>query len=170
MKALRYFYTTLAYSTSRDVHVTSERFCPQLIWLLPWQPNASGNGRVLEIILDTLCIEGRDSLKLLYGAPDAWFAAKQTLGVKNLNTAFGNVSFGVKPVAGKPGQYELSYACARDVPSRFLVALPDGGGQQSRQVIEVDSGKRTAGTCTMDIATGRASIIEPGAPPGAGRL
>lgn len=157
VKALRYFYMTLAYSTSRDVHLVSERYCPQLIWLLPWQPNASGNGRVLQIIIDSLCLEGHDLLKLLHGAPDAWFATGQTLGVKKLRTAFGVLSFGVKPVEDKPGQYEFSYECSRDVPSRFLVALPDGGGQQSRRLIDVDTQKRKTGTCTIDVATGSVS-------------
>jgi hypothetical protein len=158
VKAMRYFYMTLAYSTTRDVHLVSVRSCPQLIWLLPWQPNASGNGRVLQIIIDSLCLEGHDSLKLLYGAPDAWFATRQTLGVKKLRTAFGVLSFGVKPMEGKPGQYEFSYECSRDVPSRFLVALPDGGGQQSRRLIDVDTQKRKTGTCTIDVATGSVSI------------
>ena len=158
MKALRYFYMTMAYSTSRDVHLVSERFSPQLIWLLPWQPNASGNGRVLQIIIDSLCLEGHDSLKLLHGVPDAWFTTGQTLGVKKLRTAFGILSFGVKPVEGKTGQFEFSYDCSRDVPSRFLVALPDGGGQQSRRVIDIDTRKQKAGTCTIDVATGSASM------------
>ena len=157
VKALRYFYMTMAYSTSRDVHLVSERFSPQLIWLLPWQPNASGNGRVLQVIIDALCLEGHDSLNLLHGAPDAWFATGQTLGVKKLRTAFGVLSFAVKPMAGKPGQYEFSYDCSRDVPSRFRVALPNGGGQQSRRVIDVDTQKRRGGTCMINVATGSVS-------------
>ena len=157
VKALRYFYMTMAYSTSRDVHLVSERFSPQLIWLLPWQPNASGNGRVLQVIIDALCLEGHDSLNLLHGAPDAWFATGQTLGVKKLRTAFGVLSFAVKPMAGKPDQYEFSYDCSRDVPSRFLVALPDDGGQQSRRVIDVDTQKRRGGTCMINVATGSVS-------------
>lgn len=145
---------TLAYSTSRDVHLASERFCPQLIWLLPWQPNASGNGRVLSMIINTLCLENGDSMRLLHGVPDAWFAANQSLGVKNLRTAFGVLSFTVKPVAGKPQQYELSYECTRDIPNRFLVALPDGKGRQSRRVIEIATRKIKKATCRIDAASG----------------
>ncbi|MCL4402329.1 MAG: hypothetical protein M1436_06680 [Acidobacteria bacterium] len=156
VKALRYFYMTLAYSTSRDVHIVSERFCPQLIWLLPWQPNASGNGRVLEMIFNTLCLESGDSMKLLHGAPDAWFAARRPLGVKRLRTSFGIFSFHIKPAAGKPRQFEFTYECTRDVPSRFLIALPDGKGRESRRVIEVDTQKRKSATRTLDAASGRA--------------
>jgi hypothetical protein len=154
VKALRYFYMTLAYSTSRDVHLASERFCPQLIWLLPWQPNASGNGRILEMIFNTLCLEHGDSMKLLHGVPDAWFATNQPLGIKKLRTAYGVFSFTIEPVAGAPRQYEFSYEGTRDIPNRFLVALPDGNGQQSRRVIEIDTGKRKKATCTINVATG----------------
>lgn len=155
MKALRYFYMTLAYSTSRDVHVASERFCPQLVWLLPWQPNASGNGRILEMIINSLCLEQRDSMELLFGAPDAWFARGTPLGIRNLRTAFGIFSFSVRPAPGKPRQYELSYDCTRDVPARFLVALPDGAGQESRRVIEVDPRGRKTASYIIDVATGQ---------------
>jgi hypothetical protein len=158
VKALRYFYMTLAYSTSRDVHLAIERFCPQLIWLLPWQPNASGNGRILEMIINTLCLENGDSIKLLHGVPDAWFAANQPLGVKKLRTAFGIFSFRMKPVAGRPREYELSYECTRDIPNRFLVALPDGAGQESRRVIEVVTQKMRTATCTINVATGSFSL------------
>jgi hypothetical protein len=158
VKALRYFYMTLAYSTSRDVHLASERFCPQLVWLLPWQPNASGNGRILEMMFNTLCLEGGGSCKLLYGVPDAWFATRQPIGVERLRTSFGILSFRVKPAAGTR-RYELSYECTRDVPKRFLVALPDGGGQQSRRVIEVDTRNLKAAAFTIDAAAGTASLL-----------
>jgi len=157
VKALRYFYMTLAYSTSRDVHLASERFCPQLIWLLPWQPNASGNGRILSMIFNTLCLEDCDSMKLLHGVPDTWFAAKQPLGVKKFRTRFGLFSFSVKPVAQNPQQYIFSYECTRGIPNRFLVALPDGNGPQSRRVIEIVTQKRKTAACTIDVATGSIS-------------
>jgi len=161
IKALRYFYMTLAYSTSRDVHLASERFCPQLIWLLPWQPNASGNGRILEMIFNTLCLEKGDSVKLLHGVPDAWFASNQPLGVKKLRTAFGVLSFSVKPVAGSPQEYEFFYECGRDIPNRFLIALPDGNGQQSRRVIEIDTRKIKSASCTINVATGKVASDSP---------
>ncbi len=157
-KALRYFYTTLAYSTSRDVHVVSERFCPQLIWLLPWQPNASGNGRILEMMFNTLCLEDGDSMKLLQGVPDAWFATKQPLGVERLRTSFGVLSFAVKPASGSR-RYELSYECTKDISKRFSVALPDGGGPQSRRVVEVDTRKLKAATFLLDAGTGSVSLL-----------
>lgn len=157
MKAWRYFYMTLAYSTSRDVHIVSERYCPQLVWLLPWQPNASGNGRVLEMIFNNLYLEDSDSITLLPGVPDAWWAARQPLGARRIGTAFGLLSFAIKP-AGEPGRYELSYQCTGEAPKRFLVPLPDGGGPISRRILEVETKSRRSATFLMDALTGNVSI------------
>ncbi|HUT33664.1 MAG TPA: hypothetical protein VNE39_09305 [Planctomycetota bacterium] len=145
LKALRYFYMTLAYGTSRDVHLVHERFCPQLPWLLPWQPNASGNGRVLEMILNTLVFEKGDALCLLYGAPDAWFAAKQPLGVTGLHTSFGAFSFRLTPTDG-PGSYRFTYECDGRVPSRFLLAIPTGDSTEARRIVEVAGQNKATAT------------------------
>jgi hypothetical protein len=136
LKALRFFYMTLAYATTRDVHMVHERFCPQLPWLLPWQPNASGNGRVLDMILSTLAFEDGDSLRLLYGVPDAWFAANEPIGLAGLRTSFGKFSFQLKP-RSEPGSYDFTYECDRAVPKTFLVAIPSGDGKESRRIVAI---------------------------------
>jgi hypothetical protein len=149
IKALRYFYMTLAYSTSRDVHVTHERYCPQLPWLLPWQPNASGNGRILSMILDTLCFEKRDGLHLLYGVPDAWFAAKQPLGLTGLRTSFGALSFRLKP-GNKPGSYDFTYECDKAPPPRLFIAIPSAEGAEMRRIVEIACKNRGKGTFVIE--------------------
>jgi hypothetical protein len=145
LKALRFFYATLAYSTSRDVHMVHERYCPQLPWLLPWQPNASGNGRVLEMILNTLLFEKGDTLCLLYGVPDAWFAAGKPLGISGLSLTSGKFSFSVKPQP-QPGSYVFSYECGNRVPSKFLLALPSGSGREARRIVEIAGQNRKSAT------------------------
>ena len=145
LKALRFFYATLAYSTSRDVHMVHERYCPQLPWLLPWQPNASGNGRVLEMILNTLLFEKGDSLCLLYGVPDAWFAAGKPLGISGLSLTSGNFSFSVKPQP-QPGSYVFSYEWGNQVPAKFLLALPSGSGRETHRIVEIAGQNRKSAT------------------------
>ena len=127
-KAIAYFYMTLAYSVSRDLHLAQERFCPQLPWLLPWQPNASANGRILSMILTSLCFRKDDTCHLLYGVPDAWFAAGSPLGVEGLWMGGGSLSFRLELQAGKPG-WLFSYTCRSIPPPRwFVLFLPDGAG------------------------------------------
>ena len=149
VKALRYFYMTLAYSTSRDLHLTHERFCPQLPWLLPWQPNGSGNGRVLEMILTSLCFEAPAAVHLLYGVPDAWFAARGPLGLSGLRTSFGRLSFRVTP-GPRPGSYWFSYACEATPPPRFLLALPSGQGAEKRRIVDIPTRDRKKATCIVE--------------------
>ncbi len=159
IKALRYFYMTLAYSTSRDVHIASERFCPQLIWLLPWQPNASGNGRILEMMINSLCLEYQDSMHLLAGVPDAWFASGGPIGLSRLCTAFGLFSFTVQPDPTNPGNFTFAYECSRDIPKRFLLSLPmDSGHLEERRIVRVDTRKAKKAVCTIKAATGKVSF------------
>ena len=84
------------------LHVTHETLLPSAsLAACPGQPNASGNGRVLEMILNSLVMEQNDSLCLLYGAPDAWFDSGQPLGITDLHTSWGPFSFQLTPEEGK---------------------------------------------------------------------
>jgi hypothetical protein len=146
LKALNYFYMTLAYATSRDVHVSHERFCPQLPWMLPWQPNASGNGRILEMILNSLVLEQDDSMCLLYGAPDAWFDAGKELGMTKLHTSWGEFSFQLTPEK-EAESYQFTYKIDGNVPGRFLLAVPSPDEKKGRKIIEIPSQKQKTATC-----------------------
>lgn len=71
-RALAYLYSTIAYTTTYDLGITHERFSPQLPWLLPWQPNASANGRILNMIFSSICMSNNECLYLLAGVPEKW--------------------------------------------------------------------------------------------------
>jgi len=148
-KALQYFYMTLAYATSRDVHVSHERYCPQLPWLLPWQPNASGNGRILEMILNSLLLEQEDTLCLLYGAPDAWFRQGEPIGVQRLRLSSGTFSFQLTPMANAPGDYEFSYTMEGEPPERLLLALPSGDEGEKREIVTIPGNGQNGATCLI---------------------
>ena len=149
-KALQYFYMTLAYATSRDVHVSHERYSPQLPWMLPWQPNASGNGRILEMILNALVLEQEDSLCLLYGAPDAWFDSGEPLGVNSLHLSSGTFSFHLKPMKETPGEFAFSFETVGDTPERLLLALPTADGKEHRQIIEIPGKGQNSATYSIN--------------------
>jgi hypothetical protein len=131
-KAIAFFYMTMAYAVSRDLHLAAERFCPQLQWLLPWQPNASGCARILDMILTSLCFMVDDTCHLLYGVPDAWFAVRSPLGVDGLWLRGSRFSFRLEPRAKGSG-WDFSYSCrGGKTPRRFLLSLPDGDGTGRR--------------------------------------
>lgn len=91
-KALRYFYSTIAYATTSDIGYCSERFCPQLPWLLPWQPNASGNGRIIDMIQKNLFYEKDNSLIVMAGVPAAWLEPGMQIIAKNCSTQSAKIS------------------------------------------------------------------------------
>jgi hypothetical protein len=95
-KALRYFYSTMAFSTTLDTFHVHERFSPQLPWLSPWQPNGSGNGRIMEMIFNSLFIVEGSRLHLLPSAPAGWLDVGKQAQVVNVGTVFGKLSFLVR--------------------------------------------------------------------------
>ncbi|MFD2333631.1 hypothetical protein ACFSR7_30595 [Cohnella sp. GCM10020058] len=92
-KALRYFYSTMAFSTTLDTLHVHERFSPQLPWLSPWQPNGSGNGRVMEMILNSLYLLEDRTIKLLPCAPADWLEPGKRIEANRVATYLGELSF-----------------------------------------------------------------------------
>jgi len=95
-KALRYFYATMAFSTTLDTMHVHERFSPQLQWLSPWQPNGSGNGRIMEMILNSLYILEGSKLYLLPCIPANWLDLGKGVQVTKMVTVNGELSFRVE--------------------------------------------------------------------------
>lgn len=146
-KAQSIFYLTLAYSVSRDLHMAQERFSPQLPWLLPWQPNASANGRILQMIVSNLCFVAGDTAHLFYGVPDTWFASEAPIGVDGLWIGGGPCAFRLASPIGTTRRF--TYACHGGwVPARLILALPDPHGGRTLQTIETNG----AAQGTVDIA------------------
>ncbi len=145
-KAMAFFYMTMAYAISRDLHMAHERYCPQLPWLIPWQPNASGNGRIIDMIIANLCMTVGGDCLLLHGVPDAWFQTGQPLGIDGLWVNGGRCSFSVEPCGS--GEWNFSYSfCESNLPERFIIALPDDKG--GRALIEIPTGGESVRSCRV---------------------
>ncbi len=94
-KSLLVFYSNLVYGRSSDTYQTSERFHLDDPNFSAFQPNASGNGRMLDMMRRMLideqdASEGR--LWLLRGCPRRWFAQGQSIAAKRIPTLFGQMS------------------------------------------------------------------------------
>lgn len=50
-KAAKYLEGTLRYNITPE-YISSERYCSTDPWFVPWQPNASGSGRLCHLLLD----------------------------------------------------------------------------------------------------------------------
>lgn len=105
-KALNYFYSTIAFSTTFDTGYCNERFCPQMPWLVPWQPNGSGNGRIISMIHQALFYEKDGCLNILAGSPASWLKPGNRIEVRNGLTVSGQLSFAIEcDVEKKDGRY-----------------------------------------------------------------
>src|SRR5690606_25597794 len=91
-KAWLVFMCNLAYSLSHDCYQTVERIDLYESNFAPFQPNPSGNGRLLDM-LKRMVVDEQDprSLWFLRGCPSSWFTEGQQVRVVDAPTAFGVV-------------------------------------------------------------------------------
>ena len=71
-KAFAAMRTNLRYGITPDAFQVQERFSRRNPAFTPWQPNASGNGRILEMMLNCLYFEHDGMATLLGGVPFPW--------------------------------------------------------------------------------------------------
>ncbi|MDX9975417.1 MAG: hypothetical protein RBU21_20690 [FCB group bacterium] len=92
-KALLILYSNLAYGLSQDCYQTVERIHVGDANYSPFQPNASGNGRLLDMF-KRMVIDDQDegTLWLLRGCPRRWFAEGQSVVVEDAPTRYGKMA------------------------------------------------------------------------------
>ncbi len=89
-KALLILYSNLAYGLSQDCYQTVERIHVSNANYSPFQPNASGNGRLIDMLRRMVIDEqDPDVLWLLRGCPRRWFDPGQSIVVTNAPTYYG---------------------------------------------------------------------------------
>lgn len=94
-KAFAAVQLNLKYGMTQDTHQVQERFSITDPAFCPWQPNGSGNGKVLDMILKSFYFENENTVTLLGGIPFAWLRQNGTTALRNLHTARGIVSLEV---------------------------------------------------------------------------
>ncbi|MFA7003529.1 MAG: hypothetical protein WC429_05780 [Verrucomicrobiia bacterium] len=82
----------LRYGMTQDTFQVQERFSRTHANFTPWQPNGSGNGRMLEMMLNSLYFEHDGRVTLLGGVPFLWLANNGVTALQNLRTTRGSVS------------------------------------------------------------------------------
>ena len=80
--------TFMQFALTRDLGVTSERYCETDAGFAPWQPNASNNGRALNMMADRFLLESRDKRILLGGFAPYELGDVSISGLKTLDGDF----------------------------------------------------------------------------------
>ena len=103
------------YAMTRDLHVTAERYSEVDDGFTPWQPNASNNGRGLDMMAGRFLIDGGTRIVLLGG-----FAPFETgdVSIVGLRTRFGRCA-----IVRSNGLLRAEWE--RPLPTGLLVAIPE---------------------------------------------
>lgn len=113
----------LRYGMTQDTFQVQERFSRNNPAFTPWQPNGSGNGRILEMMLNCLYFEHDGRVTLLGGVPFLWLQTNGVTALQNLRTTRGSVSLEARMLDRQRCRMTVR-ASARGALPR-LVQLPD---------------------------------------------
>ena len=111
------------YGMTQDTFQVQERFSRTHSHFTPWQPNGSGNGRMLEMMLNSLYFEHDGRVTLLGGVPWLWLADNGVTALQNLRTPRGEVSLEARMLDRQRCQLTVRAAKPGVLPGR--VQLPD---------------------------------------------
>lgn len=113
----------LRYGMTQDTFQVQERFSKRNPAFTPWQPNGSGNGRILEMMLNCLYFEHDGRTTLLGGVPWTWLRGNHVTRLAGLYTQRGRLDLEATMVDAQHCQLVLSAAAPGVLPMKLR--LPD---------------------------------------------
>ena len=153
-KAFAATRVNLKYGMTQDTWQVQERFSRRNPAFTPWQPNGSGNGRMLDMMLNSLYFESDEGVTLLGAIPFRWCQANKTIVVKNLYTKTGRVNLEVKAITPETVRVVLSSVDGNTLPSS--IRLPKELNAVTETPLMVDDGDgffRTTGQISKVVFT-----------------
>ena len=88
----------LKYGMTQDAFQVQERFSRSNPAFTPWQPNGSGNGRILEMMLNSFYFETDKGVTLLGGIPFEWLQKNKKTSLRKLYTTKGSVNIEIEAI------------------------------------------------------------------------
>lgn len=121
-KAFAATQINLKYGMTQDTYQVQERYSRRNPAFTPWQPNGSGDGRMLDMMLNSLYFESDEGVTLLAAIPFSWLQANKTIELKNLYTKTGRVNLEVKAMNPQTCEVVLTSIDGNALPE--LIRLP----------------------------------------------
>jgi len=118
-KAFAATRANLKYGMTHDANQVQERFARNNPAYTPWQPNGSGNGRILEMMLNSIYFETDDGATILGGIPFAWLQINKKTSLKNLYTVEGRMNIQITAVSRKKCTVSLASDGKNVIPSNL---------------------------------------------------
>ena len=91
-KAFLAFQTFLKYGMTEETFLIQERFSLRNPGYTPWQPNGSGSGRIIDMMINSFYFERKDEVVLLAGIPFVWLRDNKKTALKGLYLPKGRIS------------------------------------------------------------------------------
>jgi hypothetical protein len=111
--------TLLRLGMSHDLYLTQERYSLTNPAYTPWQPNASGNGRQLELFMNTLYYEISPGEILLFGGVAPFeFLNRTRFGIAGFHT-----NFGIFDMDCRNGRLALEWS--KELPAETILQFPE---------------------------------------------
>ncbi|MBN1341581.1 MAG: hypothetical protein JXQ73_02825 [Phycisphaerae bacterium] len=129
-KAFAATRTNLTYGMTQDTFQVQERFSKTNPAFTPWQPNGSGNGRMLDMMLSALYFEDDRAVTLLGAIPPPWLREASDVAINTLHTTNGLVSLRIHPIDDTHRAVVLSAAEPGAMPTS--IRLPEHWRAESR--------------------------------------
>ena len=98
----------LQYGMTHDAYQVQERLARNDPAFTPWQPNGSGNGRILEMMLNSFWFETEKGVTLLGGIPFAWLQKNKKTLLQQLFTTTGCINIEIEAVSPEKCTVSLS--------------------------------------------------------------
>ena len=122
-KAFAAMRTNIRYGMTQDTYQVQERFSRRDPNFTPWQPNGSGNGRMLEMMLNCIYFEHDGVATLLGGVPFAWLVDNCLTSLTDLYTTRGKVSIDARMLDSERCRLTVEASAGDVLPPR--IRLPE---------------------------------------------
>jgi hypothetical protein len=109
---LRYGMTQDAFQVQERFNINDPAFCP-------WQPNGSGNGKILTMILKSFWYEQSGYVTLLAGIPFSWLRQNKHTSLQNLHTPTGRVSIEIEVTGPQKCDVTIRGEGAEAIPAQL---------------------------------------------------
>jgi hypothetical protein len=106
----------LQYGMTHDTYQVQERFSRSNPAFTPFQPNGSGNGRIMEMMLNSFYFETEQGVTLLGGIPFAWLQQNKNTSLQKLYTPTGCINIEITAISPEECTVSLSSDDKKTLP------------------------------------------------------
>jgi hypothetical protein len=130
----------LKYGMTLDAHQVQERLARNNPAFIPWQPNGSGNGRILEMMLNSFYFETDTGVTLLGGIPFKWLQENKKTSLRNLYTSDGCINIEITSLNPGTCSVSLSSANIKNLPENIRLPEYFHATTKSKSVVNTGNG------------------------------